>query len=247
MCCAPSQVSKIGGRFVERCLTPRSSGAPTACRQARVGGTLYIFANPGPPSHRWAPLSSNVRPRRAHAHLPLLNSVIYLQCTNQVRRMLGIEKEELRLAPAAESILGNWSVNHIPICGRNALLFMSDRSLLSFPILEGKLPFQMQDMPTFLGHGLSQLMNIANLPETSFAKVLKDMNEVALTKTGSQSILGLHRSLARDYDYLVGQAGGIRQANLGSIIAAVNQTPRAKLKFATSFQVVRELLTENAA
>jgi hypothetical protein len=161
--------------------------------------------------------------------------------------MLGLGKEELRLAPVAESILGNWSVNYIPIGSSKALLFMSDRSLLSFPILEGKVPFQMQDMPTFLGHGLSQLMKMANLQEASFAKVLIDMGEVAITKTGSQSILGLQRALAQDYDHLVCQAGGVQRANLGSIIAAVNQTPRAKLKFATSFEVARELLTESAA
>ena len=42
-------------------LTPRSKGAPTACHQARSGGTRYIFASPGLASCRWRPLSSNVR------------------------------------------------------------------------------------------------------------------------------------------------------------------------------------------
>ena len=50
-------------RRTERCLTPRSSGAPTAGHQARSGGTLYIFASPGLASCRRRPLSSNVRPR----------------------------------------------------------------------------------------------------------------------------------------------------------------------------------------
>ena len=47
-----------------RGLTTRSSGAPTAGRQARSGGTRYIFASPGLASCRRRPLSSNVRPRR---------------------------------------------------------------------------------------------------------------------------------------------------------------------------------------
>ena len=47
----------------ERCLTPRSSGAPTAGHQARAGGTRYIFASPGLASCRRRPLSSNVRQR----------------------------------------------------------------------------------------------------------------------------------------------------------------------------------------
>ena len=47
-----------------RCLTPRSSGAPTAGLQARSGGTRYIFASPGQTSCRRRPLSSNVRQRK---------------------------------------------------------------------------------------------------------------------------------------------------------------------------------------
>ena len=47
-----------------RCLTPRSSGAPTAGHQARSGGTRYIFASPGLASCRRRPLSSNVRQRK---------------------------------------------------------------------------------------------------------------------------------------------------------------------------------------
>jgi hypothetical protein len=45
------------------CLTPRSSGAPTAGHQARSGGTQYIFTGPGLVACRWRPLSSNVRPQ----------------------------------------------------------------------------------------------------------------------------------------------------------------------------------------
>ena len=46
---------------VQRGLTPRSSGAPTAGHQARSGGTPSIFTGPGLASCRWRPLSSNVR------------------------------------------------------------------------------------------------------------------------------------------------------------------------------------------
>ena len=60
-----------------RCLTPRSSGAPTAGHQARSGGTQYIFASPGPASCRRRPLSSNVR-RRSPPHPMLAHSLLAL-------------------------------------------------------------------------------------------------------------------------------------------------------------------------
>jgi hypothetical protein len=52
-------------------LTTRSSGAPTAGRQARSGGTRYIFASPGLASCRCRPLSSNVRAHEEHGYTPV--------------------------------------------------------------------------------------------------------------------------------------------------------------------------------
>ena len=49
----------------ERCLTPRSSRAPTASHQAR-SVARYILHSPGLASRRWCRLSSNVRRRKMH-------------------------------------------------------------------------------------------------------------------------------------------------------------------------------------
>jgi hypothetical protein len=68
---AESFVCKITRRAssAHGCLTPRSSGAPTAGHQARAGGTPSIFTGPGLVACRRRPLSSNVRPRRTTAVL----------------------------------------------------------------------------------------------------------------------------------------------------------------------------------
>ena len=57
-----------------RCLTPRSSRAPTAGHQARSGGTRYIFASPGLASHRRCRLNSNVRRQKCKPKDPPLIS-----------------------------------------------------------------------------------------------------------------------------------------------------------------------------
>ena len=46
---------------MQRCLTPRPSGAPTASHKARSVGTRHIFASPGPAPCHGRRLSSNVR------------------------------------------------------------------------------------------------------------------------------------------------------------------------------------------
>jgi hypothetical protein len=55
-------------------LTLRSSGAPTACRQALAGGTQYIFASQGLASYRWCPLSSTLGCTNARCLHPLIFS-----------------------------------------------------------------------------------------------------------------------------------------------------------------------------
>ena len=77
----------------KRCLTPHSSRAPTARRQAR-GTVQFIICTAGLAPHRWARLSSNVRPHKMLRALfkfiaafiagPLLAlAVISLGCSGQ--------------------------------------------------------------------------------------------------------------------------------------------------------------------
>ncbi len=61
------QVRQILPARIPVCLTPRSSGAPTACHQAPATGSVYIFRGRGLASCRRAPLSSNVRRHKTHA------------------------------------------------------------------------------------------------------------------------------------------------------------------------------------
>jgi hypothetical protein len=173
--------------------------------------------------------------------------VIYLQCTGNARRKLGLAQEELQAAPAPDSRLGNWTLNYVPFGGRWAFLFMSDRSLLSFPIMEGKLTFEVQDVPPFLRHGITQLMEIAKVPRKLYASLLQDTDKVALTKATSRSLLAVQSAIAEDYFRRVEAAGGIERASLGEVIVAVNETPRSKLNWATSFEVTLALLRDNAA
>ena len=72
--CGASSSESLLANGRKRCLTPRSSGAPTAGHQARSGGTRYIFASPGLASCRCRPLSSNVRRRNPLPQFPAVDN-----------------------------------------------------------------------------------------------------------------------------------------------------------------------------
>ena len=61
LCCLPATPRSSTVPRPQRCLTLRSSGAPTAGHQRPVGGTQYIFTVRALASCRRRPLNSNVR------------------------------------------------------------------------------------------------------------------------------------------------------------------------------------------
>jgi hypothetical protein len=177
---------------------------------------------------------SNVRRRKNH--------MLYLQATQKARDALGIGKEPLNPPGQTTSALGNWMINIVPIGSRQAFLFMSARSLLSFPIMIGVKQPTLQDMPSFLSHGLKQLGPAMKVPSKKLSLLLQDFDEIAVCKATDKSLLGAFRAVAADYDHRVKTEGGVAKANIGAIISAVNSTPRQMLEYKNSFEVSNELL-----
>ena len=70
-----------GTQQERRCLTPRSSRAPTAGHQARATGTVYIFCGPGLASRRRCRLTSNVRHHKRAISTVLRFRRIVVKCS----------------------------------------------------------------------------------------------------------------------------------------------------------------------
>ena len=199
---------------------------------------MYIFSAQALASCRWRPLSSNVRPRK--------HTVIYLQCTKRAQARLGLAQNNLQPAEDSKSRLGSWSLHVIPLAGRLGYLFMNDRSLLSFDIMEGKQRVELGDLLVLLETGVKNVGVLLGLPAGPLTGVLKDFEEIAIAAAPSRSISGLLSSLGTDYAECVNRATDRRGVDMSELIAAVNSKPRAKLGFATSSEVARDLLLQTS-
>jgi hypothetical protein len=174
--------------------------------------------------------------------------MLYLQATQKARDALGVGSEPLNPPPGqTTSALGNWMVNVVPIGSRQALLFMSSRSLLSFPIMIGIREPTLRDMPAFLSHGLKQLAPAMKVPSKKLSLLLQGFDEIAVCKAIDRPLLGAFRAVAADYAHRVNAEGGVAKANIGAIISAVNSTPRKMLEYKNSFEVSNELLQSSDA
>jgi hypothetical protein len=200
---------------------------------------VYIFCGSGLASCRWRQLTSNVRP-----HVPTLT---YLQCTRAVLDGFGLNPADLQSAPNAVSRLGNWTLNRVPIADRMAYLFMSDRTYLNFPILEGKNKVELQDMPAFLQHGLHQILSGIGASPQQIQAAVADLDEIAVTRATSRSSQAMHAAIVVDYAHVLRGLGGLGTHNLSRAINEVNDLPRRKLQWATSVEATLELLASGAA
>ena len=168
--------------------------------------------------------------------------MLYLQASQKARTALGIGIDVLAPPGQTDSVLGNWMVTIVPIGRRRAYVFMSTRSLLSFPIMIGQKTITLEDLPNLLAHGLTRLMEHMKTTDSQRIRLLDDLKEIALCKATDPSMIGLFRSVASDYDYHLSRNGGLRHVDLDFIVTRVNSIPRAKLDFQTSFEVSRWLL-----
>jgi hypothetical protein len=168
--------------------------------------------------------------------------MLYLQTSQKARAALGIDNETLAPPGQTDSALGNWMVTIVRIGNRRAYVFMSSRSLLSFPVMIGQKTIAVEDIPTLLLYGATRLMAHMHTPRSQSARLLADFNEIALCKAADTSMIGLFRSVASDYDYKVDSRGGLAHVDMDDIVVMVNNVPRAKLGFHSSFEVSRGLL-----
>lgn len=171
-----------------------------------------------------------------------LTTVIYLQCTNSVVRQMGVKPNELQRAQGTTALLGNWSATDFVMDRRHVFLFMSDRTLLSFLLMEGQKRFDSTIVQGMLQGGLNQLLNFMDFPKSSVHAAVADLNVIAVTKTHDRSIVSSMTALAAAYQHRIAMQGGLNKCDMTKTILNVNNGPQRRLGWATATEVTRELL-----
>ena len=173
--------------------------------------------------------------------------MLCLQSTKKALTRLGFGHEKLSGPGSTKSALGNWFVNVVPMGGREAFLFMSTRSLLSFPIMIGTFRPGPDDMPAFLEHGITMLMKSMQVPRRQSSLLFQDLAKVVLCTNMDKSLVGVHSAIANEYFQRLAEQDDLPDVEIGAVIAATNSTPRATLDWSNSFEVSRELLSASVA
>jgi len=115
--------------------------------------------------------------------------MLYLKCTNEVQKTIGLKKANLAAASSSEAALGNWYINRFVIGRTNIFIFMSDVTLLSFILFQGKKPVTAERLPNMMLGGLDQLLKMRSFSDLSIHKALEPYTVGLFAKTDSRSDL----------------------------------------------------------
>jgi len=168
--------------------------------------------------------------------------MLYLKCTAEVQKAVGLRKENLADAGATDAPLGNWYVNRFDSESRKIYIFMSESTLLSFILFQGKKPVTVQSLPNMMLAGLQQLLEMRGLPSAAIDKAFVRYESGVYAKTDSRSSLGSLNDLVHCYRQMIEFQGGLASCDLTGIIMKVNDMPQRKLDWSKSWDVAQAKL-----
>ena len=73
--------------------------------------------------------------------------MLYLKCTGEVQKAIGLRKVDLADSTASTAPLGHWYVHRFSVGRTRCFLFMSEVTLLSFVLYQGRKPVNAQTLP----------------------------------------------------------------------------------------------------
>ena len=168
--------------------------------------------------------------------------MLYLKCTADVQKTIGLHKSQLSPIESSEAPLGHWMVNRFMVERRNAYVFMSESTLLSFILLSGKVPMTPQRLPDMLIGGLVQLLQLRGLPGDAIARAIDPYVECRYAQNDNRAAMGCMNDLVGRYQSMIDYMGGLARCDLTEIIFKMNNTPQRTIGWAYSWDVAESKL-----
>lgn len=168
--------------------------------------------------------------------------MLYLKCTGVVQKALGLPKTLAAGALPSSAPLGNWYVHRFDLGRRKAYVFMSETTLLSFILFQGKKAVTVETLPEMLLAGLAQLLQMRGYDEDAVERAIAHYQDGVYAKTDSRADLGSLNDIVQRYQWIVESEGGLERCDLTRIIMGINETPQRRLGWLNSWDMTQSKL-----
>lgn len=163
--------------------------------------------------------------------------MIAIQCTQKLLKQIGREYTEA-IIPTLP--LGCWHANLLILDRRKCVLFTNDQTKYSFLVPGLRKPhFKM--LEEIFSQALFKCLLNEGLSQEEVEKVLDEIREIAITRTGDRSVLGTMNEIARDIEWRVSEYG-LMDTDISKLNIDINRVPYKPLGFMYSIEALREAL-----
>jgi hypothetical protein len=164
-----------------------------------------------------------------------------IRCTHKLLKELGARDDDLMAVEKPDSTLGNWYANIFTVDRRKTIIFVNERTLLSF-VAYGIQKDNIKNFPVIFLSGLAQVLAMEGINEDIIKKVLDEYSDIFLTKTDSKKVLGNMTDLVWLYSDFILSDGGFENIDLLDIISRINKVPQRNIAWQYSIEATKEIL-----
>lgn len=156
---------------------------------------------------------------------------------------MGLSPGDLVVPVEERTGLGSWYVHMFTAVRRKHLIFMSERTLLSF-IVCGFRKSHSPQVPEIFIKGLSQLLTLEKIPSDQIERVLDGYLRFGFANTDSRASLGVMNDLVYHYRYSSAWDGDMGAGDIGKTIQFINRMPQRTLNWNNPLEHTRRILNE---
>ena len=167
--------------------------------------------------------------------------MLQLHCTYKVREQFGIHADRLAESNTSNAALGNWYVNLLTIDRRKTLIFMSERTLLSF-LLFGVKKKSGGVLAELFVSGLVQLLELEDFTGPEIHRAIGAGGQLQYSKTRNRKALGNLNDLQQLYTLAILEEGGFSHCNLWEIMRRMNRMPQRNIGWVYSIELARDAI-----
>ena len=172
--------------------------------------------------------------------------MLQLRVTGKLRKLAGIRDSVLSEPIQDTTSLGAWYIHVFQLGRRKALIFMNERTLLSFVLIGARKDNTKNLYKVFL-NGLTQFLETIGVNQERIDRIIDGYSECCFTKTTCKNTLGNLNDLVNLYQGFVWHDGGLDHCDLDEIIFKINQMPQRRLDWGFSLDIAMELIENDTA
>ena len=167
--------------------------------------------------------------------------MLTLLCTNNMLKALDATDVSQPRTFLADTLLGGWYLNVFKIGHYQALLFMNEKTHLSFPVVKIRQE-HIDQIGQIAVNGISKFLELLNFTKGEIDLVLADYDAAIITKTNNKSLVSVMNNQLNFYKHYIALEGGLEYCDLTQLIKNANDLPQKILEWKSPLEMATQLI-----